>query len=264
MRARWLVLAVLAACGGDDAGPPPPAAAPPPAGAKPPLTQADKDKILQPRMHAEERVECPVVEKPTGPECKVESPTCDPGLYCLPTAKAGLHCEPCPERDGIRHEFKDRDFVEADDMRDPFHSYIIIPPELVNHESKKEPLGPCTRPDQLVATNYSYLDLKIVGIVAQGTQRKGLMMDSSNIGNIVKRGDCVGKEKALVKDIRDDALTVVVNPEQPAKGPIRPPIEHTYELHPGGLQVPVSAPGPDASGPSGPMVAPPVAPPARP
>ena len=135
-----------------------------------------------------------------GPTCKPDAPACEPGLYCLPVTASGYHCEPCPERDSIRHEFKDRDFVADQVARS-------VP--VVHHRAegarvgrpKQEIEGPCTRAEQFVASNYQYLDLRLVGIVAQGTQRKVLMMDRGNVGHIIRRGDCVGKEKAVVKDI---------------------------------------------------------------
>src|SRR5258706_11492176 len=101
----WAIV-LLAACGDDAPPPPPPPAAAPAAGAP----GGPKDK-LQPRTHAEERVSCPVPEKPSGPVCHPETPTCDPGAYCLQQMDNSYHCEPCPERDSVRHEFKDRDFV---------------------------------------------------------------------------------------------------------------------------------------------------------
>src|SRR5262245_55583027 len=121
---RLLVALVLLAACGDDPPPPPanrPAGAPPP-GAPPPAAD-DKNK-LQARRHVEESVVCPVPDKPTGAVCKPDVPTCEAGKYCIQVGNV-WSCEPCPERDSIRHEFRDRDFV-ADQVRDPFQSYIIV------------------------------------------------------------------------------------------------------------------------------------------
>jgi hypothetical protein len=258
----------LAACGGDDAPPPPPppaggAAAAPAAGG----AAGSKDK-LQPRVHAEERVSCPVPEKSTGPVCKVETPTCDVGLYCLQQVDNTFHCEPCPERDSIRHEFKDRDFVSdgtADHARDPFQSFVIVPADLNKRTDKAVEPGPCTRPDQFVAANYSYQELRLVGIVQQGTQRKVLMMAGSK-GQIIKRGDCVGKEKAVVKDIGTGYVTFLINPEQADNAPKRPSEEHSVQLYPNGPEMqldqqpgfnPPSQTGPTVAPPSGTPIAPP-------
>jgi len=243
-----LSLVVFAACGDDDQGAggqranaPAPAAA---AAAKP----GNKDK-LQPREHIEEKISCPVPEAPTGhPACTPTDqvappaggapgkilPDCDPGSYCVQIAQT-WSCEPCPERESIRHEFKDRDFVE-DQARDPFQSYVISQPGLTagSNVPRPEPHQSCKRTDQFVATDYSYQDLKLVGIVAQGTQRKVLMQDTRNHGHIIKRGDCVGKEKAVVKDIGAGYVTFVVEEDPDTK---RPAVEMSIPLHPNSLEL---------------------------
>ncbi len=272
MRLLISLLVLASACGGDDDGagaqrpnqPPPAAAA---------AAQNNNKNKLVPRKHIEENVTCPIPEKPTGPACQplfqgsgAAAPTktladCDPGLYCLQVGNAAYSCEPCPERDSIRHEFKDRDFVLAQ-ARDPFQSFVIIQangPGSSEGTAKPEPHQSCKREDQFVALNYSYQDLRLVGIVAQGTQRKALMMDSGNLGHIIKRGDCVGKEKAVVKDIGTGYVTFVVEEDPDTK---RPAQENSIQLHPGGIDVeppPQSAPSPETPGvaPPTPTIAPP-------
>jgi Tfp pilus assembly protein PilP len=205
-------------------------------------------------VQIEQKIICPEIEKATGPACTPDSLSCEAGLYCLPVTTGGTHCEPCAERDTIRHEFKDRDFV-ADQMRDPFQSYVIVPQELVEKTDKKIE-GPCTRKEQFVASNYSYMDLILVGIVSQGTQRKVLMMDRGNLGHIIRRGDCVGKEKAVVKDIGTGYVTFVVQAEEDGRNQAQPPQEHSVQLHPKTLDV-GSDEGPETQAPSAPIVAPP-------
>src|SRR5690349_12217068 len=122
MKSALLAIALLftAACGEDEAPPPPPPGAP---GAKPGAKAGaggKKQVLLQARTHVEERVTCPSPEKATGPTCNKDAPSCDPGKFCLQVG-GGYNCEPCAERDSIRHEFKDRDFV-PDQTRDPFQS----------------------------------------------------------------------------------------------------------------------------------------------
>jgi hypothetical protein len=286
---RRLVLAsvVLAACG-DDAPPPPPQAATPStqAAGQPGAKKGDDKDKLQVRTHAEDRVDCPVRDAEgtakdkskffygTGPDCVPEKPKCAPGLWCVAARtkenQDGFKCEPCPERDSIRHEFKDRDFV-AEMARDPFQSFVIVRPELGKpSENAKEPLGPCTRSDQLRASSYSYQELKLVGIVGAGTKRTALMMNSRNVGEFVRRGDCVGKEKALVADIvlhdQTACVTFQVTPEQSERGPRLPAREvPPVCLYPNGLPEPESLPtlpgentGPQVAPPPGtPQVAPP-------
>jgi len=259
----WLLVALVAmtpslvACGEDEAPPPPPPApggAPPPPPPGAPPRPAPAGGQLQPRVQIEQKIICPEIEKATGPACTPDSLSCEAGLYCLPVTTGGTHCEPCAERDTIRHEFKDRDFV-ADQMRDPFQSYVIVPQELVEKTDKKIE-GPCTRKEQFVASNYSYMDLRLVGIVSQGTQRKVLMMDRGNLGHIIRRGDCVGKEKAVVKDIGTGYVTFVVQADEDGRNQAQPPQEHSVQLHPKTLDV-GSDEGPETQAPSAPIVAPP-------
>ena len=242
------VLALLGACAGEEDAPPPARprgepGAPPPGGPKPPPPPAGGP--LQGRIHVEDRVVCPVPEKPTGPDCRPEAPVCDTGRYCI-QVNATWNCEPCPERDSVRHEFRDRDFVR-DQVRDPFQSFILVQKGMEPTIGKRAEGGPC-KGDQFVAGNYSYLDLRLVGIVQQGTRRKALMMDRGNLGHIIRRGDCVGKEKALVKDIGAGYIQFVVQPEVDDKMTNRAPEERTFPLHPKQLQV---APQPQFDSPGG-------------
>jgi Tfp pilus assembly protein PilP len=153
---------------------------------------------------------------------------CEPGRYCIPSG-AGFTCEKCPERDAIRHDFMERDFV-ADQSRDPFFNFVLMPSGLGDNSSKEkpEPHQSCKRRDQFVATNYSYQDLKLIGIVSERAQRKVLMLDTAGLGYIIKRGDCVGKEKAVVKDIGTGYITFVVEEDPESK---RPAQETSVPLH---------------------------------
>jgi Tfp pilus assembly protein PilP len=259
-----LVIALLSAgaiaCGEDDTPPPPPPPRPPGApapGKGAPAKAKGKGQALQPRQQIEARVQCPPqpIEKPTGKACKIDF-ECDAGTYCVPAGdKNATHCEPCPERERIRHEFRDRDFV-LDQVRDPFQSFVISQPGLIEETSRKIE-GPCNRADQFIAGNYSYLDLRLVGIVSQGTQRKVLMMDRGNLGHIIRRGDCVGKEKAVVKDIGTGYVTFVIAPDPEDKNPTKVPEERSVPLHPKGLQVAPLATSTEQAAPSAPIVAPP-------
>lgn len=221
---RWLALAVTLAVGlagcGDDGVPPDRGNVPlnpPPVPPRPPGSPKGQ---LAVKPHIEDRVLCTPPEQPSDPKdgkCDPKASSCGEHLYCLQLAQ-GSYCEPCPERDGIRHAFRERDF-DAEHNRDPFQ-----PP--TGSSGPAAPPGGltkrCPREDQLVASSYSYADLKLVGIVAQGTQRKVLMTMGKD-GFIIKRGDCVGKEKAVVKDIglgyitfqgETDEYSVQLNPKQ--------------------------------------------------
>ncbi len=207
MRMRYLLpltlLLVAPACGGDDAPPPqaPKSGGAGPGGAAP----APKKDIVQ----FESRV-------------RVEDRVVDPD-----------------EKKGIRHAFKDRDFAVDQNNRDPFQSYVLNQGIVGPADTSKLPLDVTKRCSEqnMVATNYSYTDLRLVGIVAQGTQRKVLMMDAGNLGHIIKRGDCVGREKAVVKDIGTGYITFQVVPDE--TGTAKTAEERSIQLYPS--QMPLSS-----------------------
>lgn len=266
MSVRACVVAALlisAGCGddGDQPPPPPPSnpATPRPGAANP---NAAKAPQLPERLHIEDRVACAVPDRPSDPKdgkCDLKAPSCGDHLYCLPLAQ-GSFCEPCPERDGIRHAFKERDFT--DQNRDPFQSYLL--PQFGaggkdgGAREQIDPTKKCPRETQMIATNYSYSELRLVGIVALGTQRKVLMMGGP-LGYIIKRGDCVGKEKAYVKDIGTGYITFVLDPDAVGTGQ-RAPEEISVQLNP--KQLAVVDPDMINEGPRGTVIAPVVAPPA--
>jgi len=255
-------LGVNPGCGDDDEATPPAQTAKPTAAA----AAAAGSKIqLAEKVHIEDRVSCSVPDRPSDPKdgkCDLKAPSCGEHLYCMQLAQ-GSYCEPCPERDGIRHAFRERDFTEQN--RDPFQSFLL-PQFVTGRTGDTVPLDPtkkCLRKDQMVASGYSYADLKLVGIVAQGTQRKVLMMGGP-LGYIIKRGDCVGKEKAVVKDIGAGFITFQVDPDT-AIASARSTEEYSVQLNPKQLIVDepdLVMPAPRTS--ITPVVPPPATLPARP
>ncbi len=269
---RKILFAVLCwlapACGEDDGPtrPPPGQATPAPVagGVTPAGPGAGSGRQLVPQTTIEDRVVCRV-ETNARKRCDPKNPKCEKqGDHCI-TNTDGSFCGPCKERDTIRRTFRPRDFVATFETRDPFQSFIVAQPGLgsAGDDKQLDPAKNCTREDQIVAQNYSYQDLKLVGIVTQGTQRKVLMLDSTNLGHIIKRGDCVGKEKAVVREIGKEFMTFEIHPPAVGSGPKREPERREIQLYP--KQIPVSSlPSEEPSrGPAGtPVVAPPpVAPP---
>lgn len=224
MRAtRFVLLLALVGCGGDDQS----TAAPPPQpqGAKPaaPKPAGPAKPAVAGRLRIEDRV---------------SSPT---------------------EQASIRRRFRESDFATELNNRDPFLSYVINQPGLEDPNAKPQQVDElCTRKDQFVATTFSYGDLRLVGIVTVRAQRRALMMDPGNIGQFIKKGDCVGREKALVKDIGDGFITFAVRPEIAPNGEERAMQEESKYLRPGKFEV-TSQPSTDEAPAksSVPVVAPP-------
>ncbi|CAN5768794.1 hypothetical protein BH11MYX3_BH11MYX3_06930 [soil metagenome] len=209
MRLRYLlplsVLLIAPACGDDAPPPQAPKGAGAAAGAKPAAAAKAATTAFTPRVRIEDRV-------------------LDPD-----------------EKKGIRHMFKERDFAIDQNNRDPFQSYVLNQGLIGPADTTKLPLDITKKCNEqnMVATNYSYSDLRLVGIVAQGTQRKVLMMDAGNLGHIIKRGDCVGREKAVVKDIGTGYITFQVEPEETTAGSQRTAEERSIQLYPN--QMPLSS-----------------------
>ncbi len=232
---QMIVLAglVLVGCGEDEGAAPAKKPAKP-AGAAAAAKPGKKDnKLLTPMPHVEDRVSCPT--PPSTKSCNPKVPTCDKGEYCL-EAGNGNFCGPCPEREGIRHTFAARDFLPTAtglENRDPFQSFVVVQPGLApetDSAAAKIQAPQCTQQKQFQAASYSVQDLTLVGIVAQGTQRKVLLLDNTNYGYIVHKGDCVGREKAFVKEIGANFVTFQVSPD-PTNPNQREPTELSKTLY---------------------------------
>lgn len=184
-----------------------------------------------------------------------------PGKALVPKLKVEDRVPDAAEKASIRHQFRDRDFAVEQSNRDPFQSFVLGQKGLIPTDGSKLPQDVtkrCQRDDQFVASNYSYTDLRLVGIVAERAQRRVLMMDAGNLGHIIKKGDCVGREKAVVKDIGTGFITFQVQPEDTSTGQTRNIEEHSVQLYPN--QMPVqSQPTPDVPRTLAPVVAPPAA-----
>jgi hypothetical protein len=80
-------------------------------------------------------------------------------------------------------------------------------------------------------------DLRLIGIVLRGTRSYALFRDSAAFGHIVKRGDCLGKEKARVDSIGAGFVRLEVTPEAPPGGAAPDPQMRDIQLHPEELQL---------------------------
>ena len=243
-RALVFVLSLVTACGGDDenAPPPPTPAGGTPAAGAPAGAGSGSGAPLVPMMHIEDRVVCGVptrVQDIPDPKDRCDVTAMNPckdrtKAYCLtvPVANNIAYCMACNERDNIRHPFKDRDFVgDPSQNRDPFQSFILVP---VGTGSADKPVIDATTQPQCTKYNtfagsVSYQDLKLEGLVTEGTQRKALMAAGSHNSYIIKRNDCVGREKALIKEVGDGYVTFVTLPDPTVAN--AKPAEYSVQLH---------------------------------
>lgn len=196
----------------------------------------------------------------------------------IPTIEAVV---PPEERASIRRRLRDRDFIPDPtgvENRDPFRSYVL--PNLglgvlTAGETGAAPVQPTERckKDRMVATDYSYKELTLIGVVQRGTgrsfKRYALFRDRKGVGHIVERGSCVGREKAYAVDIGEALVSFEIVQELPPGSAPAAPTKDTVPLYPSELTAdnlgptdeaadspPASAPTPTPTTPA-PSVAPP-------
>jgi Tfp pilus assembly protein PilP len=167
----------------------------------------------------------------------------------------------------IRHKFKERDFapdLTGDENRDPFQSFVIVQPGVGTTNSPGTPLPAteqCTSKQQ-VATNYALRDLRLAAIITRGLKRYALFQDTADLGHVVAKLDCLGKEKARVKEIGERTVTLELVPEQVPNQAPRAPEEKSIPLYP--TELPVGAvdnSGDDQNGGNAPQTNVPLPPP---
>jgi Tfp pilus assembly protein PilP len=144
------------------------------------------------------------------------------------------------EKEAIRHRFRERDFapdLTGTENRDPFRSFVISQPGIgAAGGPPAEATDQCPRKRQW-ARGFSARELKLVGIVARGTIRHALFSDPGQYGYVIHTGDCLGKEKARVKEIGASFVTLEISQETPPNQPPRPAEQRSIPLHPKDLTI---------------------------
>ncbi len=158
------------------------------------------------------------------------------------------------EARAIRHHFVARDFnpdPTGNETRDPFRSYVVAQSargaaaeqggvtvattEVCTEKNMVAP-NPLAK-DPRARQSYSLRDLRLAGIVLKGTRHYALFRDSGGFGHAVKRGDCLGKEKARVVKIGTGFVRLEVIPDPLPNQPAREPQKREIQLHPEELQL---------------------------
>ena len=141
------------------------------------------------------------------------------------------------EKKRLRHKFESSDFepdISGEVNRDPFRSYVIRQPGEGRQDASQQDStvvsNECEKRDH-VAPNYPLRDLRLVGIVLRGTKSYALFRDSAAYGHIVRKGDCLGQEKAKVAAIRTGFVNLQVVPETVSQG-TKPIQERAIQLYP--------------------------------
>ncbi|KAB2882102.1 MAG: pilus assembly protein PilP, partial [Kofleriaceae bacterium] len=145
------------------------------------------------------------------------------------------------EAKSLRHQFRETDF-QVDPTgtvnRDPFRSYVINQPGVSSTDTTltAQPTELCPAKKQ-IANTYMARELKLVGIVARGTERTALFSDTAQKGHLVKRNDCIGKEKGRVVEIGAAYAKAEISADPLPGQPPRPPDIIIYQLYPEQLPI---------------------------
>ncbi len=121
--------------------------------------------------------------------------------------------------------------MTGDKNRDPFRSYLVDD-QAQAVQTGKNPLTVDECDKRMVAEQYGLRDLELVGIVKKGTTAYGLFTDTQKFGHIARRGDCLSKDKARVKEIGQSSIIVEVRGDAPPGQPAPEPREEEWRLHP--------------------------------
>jgi hypothetical protein len=118
----------------------------------------------------------------------------------------------------------------GDHNRDPFRSFIVEDTTQTTNKPGEQHVDECK--NRTVAEQYGLRDLRLAGIVKKGTIAYAMFIDTQGIGHVAKRGDCLSKDKARMKEIGTQSITVEIRPD-PAPGQAAPaPREEEWKLHP--------------------------------
>lgn len=148
------------------------------------------------------------------------------------------------EKKSIRRAFVENDYApdsSGNVNRDPFRSYVIRQVGTgvtTQTQSKEEGDEKCSEA-QLKATKYAVRALILIGIVLRGAKSYALFRDTRGEGHIVKRNDCLGKEKARVTKIDAAFVSLEITQDAGLNQVQRPTVEQTIKLHTKDLEVPL-------------------------
>ena len=138
-----------------------------------------------------------------------------------------------------RRELSAKDFridKSGDENRDPFHSFVFFPNARIDGDDVVKVTNVCDRAEW-VASDISISSMNLVGIVTHGTKGWAQFTDSTGMGHIVGRSECLGKEKAMVEQIGDSFVRLRVIPEAAPGAATPPPQLKDYSLSPEELQL---------------------------
>jgi type IV pilus assembly protein PilP len=117
---------------------------------------------------------------PTAPSIAPPPAAAAPPVGARPAEKAVVDEQPAPKMDIVEAEF-----TESERSRDPFRSFA----DMFKAESK----GVAKSQREVVLSQFSIDELKLIGIVTRAEPAKAMLVDPGGMGHVVKRGQFVGK-----------------------------------------------------------------------
>ena len=124
----------------------------------------------------------------------------------------------------MRREFSENEFVpdsSGEERRDPFRSWVLRPTLDDEDTAAVTKTDVCTeRGVKWQAPGYSVRDLQLLGLVKTG-RSFAQFSDRSDVDSwVVRRGDCLGQEKAVVEEIGVGYVSLSITPEAPPNAPV--------------------------------------------
>lgn len=149
-----------------------------------------------------------------------------------PAAVASTPARP-PQAEPAQRAYRDGDFVESEQNRDPFRNYA----------TELKARAPVVAQRTVLMADTAIEEMKLIAIVSGVEQPCAMLVDQRGVGYVTTRGDFVGKADVVqgggadalpvalnwrVDRIRDNE--VVLNREDPT-APNRPPLTRVIPLH---------------------------------
>jgi type IV pilus assembly protein PilP len=164
-----------------------------------------------------------------------------PRRGAAPAASAAV-TDAGPDTAEDKAQFREEDFVETEQSRDPFRSFskLFVQDNKAAARTQRE----------VLLDRYSIDELKLVGIVTGGAEHRAMLIDPGGTGWIVQRGQYLGKAELVrgsgpssasyelnwrVDRIRDGDIVLVR--EDPAHSDV-PPATRVIPLRPEDTEAP--------------------------
>lgn len=143
----------------------------------------------------------------------------------------------------LRRKLGEIDFVpdgSGETNRDPFRSWVLRP-VVGGSEDQVEIVDICTEGKvRWGAESYSVRDLALIGLVKRGRSYAQFTDRSERDSWIVRKGDCIGQEKAIIEEIGVGYVRLSITPPAPPGAPAPPAQKQDIPLHSNELELPDS------------------------